>query len=124
LLYGASLVYGFAGATRFDVIAPVVSHGAGAGLLFGLVFLICGLAFKVSAAPFHMWTPDVYEGAPTPVVGFFTAAPKLAAMVLLARILVEAFGGAAHQWRQVLIAMALISVAVGAFAGLAQRNLK
>ncbi|HET9159844.1 MAG TPA: NADH-quinone oxidoreductase subunit N, partial [Caulobacteraceae bacterium] len=77
LLYGASLVYGFAGSTRFDVIAQAVQQGAGSGLLFGLVFLICGLAFKVSAAPFHMWTPDVYEGAPTPVVGFFTAAPKL-----------------------------------------------
>ena len=93
-------------------------------MLFGLVFLICGLAFKVSAAPFHMWTPDVYEGAPTPVVGFFAGAPKLAAMVLLARLLTEAFGGAVDQWRQILIALALLSVAVGAFAGLAQSNLK
>jgi NADH-quinone oxidoreductase subunit N len=124
LLYGASLIYGFAGSTHFDAIARAAQTGAGSGVLFGLVFLICGLGFKVSAAPFHMWTPDVYEGAPTPVVGFFAGAPKLAAMVLLARVLVEAFGGAAHQWRQVLIAMALISVAVGAFAGLAQRNLK
>jgi NADH-quinone oxidoreductase subunit N len=124
LLYGASLIYGFAGSTHFDAIARSAQAGAGSGVLFGLVFLICGLGFKVSAAPFHMWTPDVYEGAPTPVVGFFAGAPKLAAMVLLARVLVEAFGGAAHQWRQVLIAMALISVAVGAFAGLAQRNLK
>ena len=124
LLYGASLIYGFAGSTEFGAIARAAGTGAGTGVLFGLVFLICGLGFKVSAAPFHMWTPDVYEGAPTPIVGFFAGAPKLAAMVLLARILVEAFGGAAHQWRQVLIAMALISVAVGAFAGLAQRNLK
>ncbi|HEY1560743.1 MAG TPA: NADH-quinone oxidoreductase subunit NuoN [Caulobacteraceae bacterium] len=124
LLYGASLIYGFAGSTHFDVIASAAQSGAGAGLVFGLVFLICGLAFKVSAAPFHMWTPDVYEGAPTPVVGFFAGAPKLAAMVLLARILVEAFGGAVLQWRQVLIALAIISVAVGAFAGLAQKNLK
>ena len=124
LLYGASLIYGFAGSTHFDAIASAAQNGAGAGVVFGLVFLICGLAFKVSAAPFHMWTPDVYEGAPTPVVGFFAGAPKLAAMVLLARILVEAFGGAILQWRQVLIALAIISVAVGAFAGLAQRNLK
>jgi NADH-quinone oxidoreductase subunit N len=124
LLYGASLIYGFAGSTRFDVIAQSMHAGAGGGVLFGLVFLICGVAFKVSAAPFHMWTPDVYEGAPTPVVGFFAGAPKLAAMVLLARILTESFGGAVDQWRQILIAAALLSVAVGAFAGLAQRNLK
>jgi len=124
LLYGASLIYGFAGSTHFDVIARAAQSGAGTGVLFGLVFLICGLAFKVSAAPFHMWTPDVYEGAPTPVVGFFAGAPKLAAMVLLARVLVEAFGGAVDQWRQVLIALAIISVAVGAFAGLDKNNLK
>jgi NADH-quinone oxidoreductase subunit N len=124
LLYGASLIYGFAGSTRFEVIAAAVHGGAGLGALFGLVFLICGIGFKVSAAPFHMWTPDVYEGAPTPVVGFFAGAPKLAAMVLLARVLMEAFGGAADQWRQVLVVMALLSVAVGAFAGLAQNNLK
>ena len=124
LLYGASLVYGFAGSTRFADIAVAMDHGAGGGALFGLVFLICGLGFKVSAAPFHMWTPDVYEGAPTPVVGFFAGAPKLAAMVLLARLLSEGFGGAVLQWRQVLVAMAVISVAVGAFAGLAQNDLK
>ena len=124
LLYGASLIYGFSGSTRFDVIAHVVQAHAGAGVLFGLVFLICGLAFKVSAAPFHMWTPDVYEGAPTPIVGFFAGAPKLAAMVLLARVLTEGFGGAVEQWRQVLALIALASVAVGAFAGLAQSNLK
>jgi NADH-quinone oxidoreductase subunit N len=87
LLYGASLIYGFAGSTRFDAIAVAMSHGIGGGVLLGLVFLICGIAFKISAAPFHMWTPDVYEGAPTPVVGFFVGAPKLAAMVLLARVL-------------------------------------
>jgi len=94
------------------------------GLLFGLVFLICGLAFKVSAAPFHMWTPDVYEGAPTPVVGFFAAAPKLAAMMMFARVLGDAFPGATEQWRQILVIAALLSVFVGAFAGLAQTNLK
>ena len=124
LLYGASLIYGFAGSTRFDVIAPAVQAGAHNGVLFGLVFLICGLAFKVSAAPFHMWTPDVYEGAPTPVVMFITTAPKLAAMVLIARVLVDAFGGAVEQWRQVVLAIAMISVVVGAFAGLVQKNLK
>ncbi len=124
LLYGASLIYGFAGSTHFDVIAAAVKDGAGTGVLFGLVFLICGLAFKVSAAPFHMWTPDVYEGAPTPVVGFFAGAPKVAAMVLFARALVEGFPGASAQWGQVLILIAMASVAVGAFAGLAQKNLK
>jgi len=124
LLYGASLIYGFAGSTIFSEIAVAVQGGANTGVLFGLVFLICGLAFKVSAAPFHMWTPDVYEGAPTPVVAFFAAAPKLAAMVLFARALAEAFPGATDQWQQVLVAIALISVAVGAFAGLVQRNLK
>ncbi|WP_304170163.1 NADH-quinone oxidoreductase subunit NuoN [Phenylobacterium aquaticum] len=124
LLYGASLIYGFAGSTRFAVIATAVHGGAGTGVLFGLVFLICGLAFKVSAAPFHMWTPDVYEGAPTPVVGFFAGAPKLAAMLLFARILTEGFAGAVDQWRQVLVIVALLSIAVGAFAGLAQKNLK
>jgi NADH-quinone oxidoreductase subunit N len=124
LLYGSSLIYGFAGSTVFADIAQVASVGGNTGLLFGLVFLICGLAFKVSAAPFHMWTPDVYEGAPTPVVAFFAAAPKLAAMVLFARVLGEGFAGAVPQWQQVLVAIALISIFVGAFAGLAQKNLK
>ncbi|CAN5386624.1 NADH-quinone oxidoreductase subunit NuoN [soil metagenome] len=124
LLYGASLIYGFAGSTRFSDIAAVSQHGEGVGLLFGLVFLICGLAFKVSAAPFHMWTPDVYEGAPTPVVGFFAAAPKLAAMMMFARVLGDAFPDSVAQWRQILVIAALASVFVGAFAGLAQNNLK
>ncbi|KRB44559.1 NADH-quinone oxidoreductase subunit NuoN [Phenylobacterium sp. Root700] len=124
LLYGASLIYGFAGSTKFDDIAVAAQTGASTGVLFGLVFLICGLAFKVSAAPFHMWTPDVYEGAPTPVVAFFAGAPKLAAMVLLARVLSEGFAGAADQWRQILVVIALLSIFVGAFAGLAQKNLK
>jgi NADH-quinone oxidoreductase subunit N len=125
LLYGASLVYGFAGSTVFsDIAATVQTSGVHTGVLFGLVFLICGLAFKVSAAPFHMWTPDVYEGAPTPVVAFFAAAPKLAAMVLFARLLAEGFAAAVPQWQQVLMALALISIGVGAFAGLAQQNLK
>jgi NADH-quinone oxidoreductase subunit N len=124
LLYGASLIYGFAGSTRFHDIAAVAQGGHGVGLLFGLVFLICGLAFKVSAAPFHMWTPDVYEGAPTPVVGFFAAAPKLAAMMMFARVLGDAFPDSVAQWRQILVIAALASVFVGAFAGLAQNNLK
>ncbi|MEO6378804.1 MAG: NADH-quinone oxidoreductase subunit NuoN, partial [Caulobacteraceae bacterium] len=124
LLYGASLIYGFAGSTHFVDIAAAVKGGAGAGLIFGIVFLICGLAFKVSAAPFHMWTPDVYEGAPTPVVAFFAAAPKLAAMVLFARALGQGFPGAVEQWSQVIQAIAGISIAVGALAGLVQRNLK
>ena len=124
LLYGASLIYGFAGSTYFTDIALAVKGGAHTGVLFGLVFLICGLAFKVSAAPFHMWTPDVYEGAPTPIVAFFGAAPKMAAMVLLARVLEQGFAGASGQWQQVLVVVALISVAVGAFWGLAQKNLK
>ena len=124
LLYGASLIYGFAGSTKFTDIAAAVQAGAGTGVIFGVVFLICGLAFKASAAPFHMWTPDVYEGAPTPVVAFLTAAPKLAAMVLFARALANGFPGAVEQWRQVLIAIAVISMLWGAFAGLAQKNLK
>jgi NADH-quinone oxidoreductase subunit N len=124
LLYGASLVYGFAGGVRFIDIAAATHVGASPGIVFGLVFLICGIGFKVSAAPFHMWTPDVYEGAPTPIVGFFAGAPKLAAMALFARLLTEGFGGALEQWRQVLLIVALLSVFVGAFAGLAQSNLK
>ncbi|WP_339929427.1 NADH-quinone oxidoreductase subunit NuoN [uncultured Brevundimonas sp.] len=123
LLYGASLIYGFTGSMRFEDIAVVAASGdAGTGLIFGLVFLICGLAFKVSAAPFHMWTPDVYEGAPTPVVALFATAPKMAAMVLIARALSEGFGGAHDQWAQVIILISLISFAVGAFGGLAQRD--
>ena len=124
LLYGASLIYGFTGSVRFDVIAQTVHAGANTGVLFGLIFLICGLAFKVSAAPFHMWTPDVYEGAPTPVVGFFAAAPKFAAMVLFARALANAFPGATHQWQEVMIIIAVASMLLGAFAGLVQKNLK
>ncbi len=124
LLYGASLIYGFAGSTKFVDIAAAVHGAANTGVIFGLVFLICGLAFKVSAAPFHMWTPDVYEGAPTPVVAFFAAAPKLAAMVLFARVLTEGFGDVIWQWRQILVCISLFSIAVGAFGGLAQQNLK
>jgi NADH-quinone oxidoreductase subunit N len=124
LLYGASLIYGFAGSMRFEDIAHAVQAGAHGGVIFGLVFLICGVAFKVSAAPFHMWTPDVYEGAPTPVVAFVAAGPKLAAMVLFARALSHGFMGAHDQWRQVVIAIAVISYVVGAFGGLVQKDIK
>lgn len=124
LLYGASLIYGFAGSVRFSEIAAAVGAEAEGGVLFGLVFVICGLAFKVSAAPFHMWTPDVYEGAPTPMVAFFTTAPKMAALVVFARLLYDAFPQAIDEWRQVLLIISVISMGVGAFAGLAQRNLK
>ncbi|MBN9480242.1 MAG: NADH-quinone oxidoreductase subunit NuoN [Bordetella sp.] len=124
LLYGASLIYGFAGSMRFEDIAAFAGANPGPGLIFGLVFLICGLAFKVSAAPFHMWTPDVYEGAPTPVVALFSTAPKVAAMVLIARVLVEGFGLAHAQWAQVLILISLISFAVGAFGGLMQKDIQ
>ena len=124
LLYGASLIYGFTGTMRFEDIAAYAQAEPTAGLIFGLVFLICGLAFKVSAAPFHMWTPDVYEGAPTPVVALFTTAPKVAAMVLIARVLDGAFAGSHDQWAQVLILLSLISFAVGAFGGLAQKNIQ
>ena len=124
LLYGASLIYGFAGSMRFVDIAAATHNGAHIGALFGLVFLICGIAFKVSAAPFHMWTPDVYEGAPTPVVAFVAAAPKLAAMVLFARTLDQAFIGALPQWQGVILILAVISFVVGAFGGLAQKDFK
>ncbi|MGX1691016.1 NADH-quinone oxidoreductase subunit NuoN [Brevundimonas naejangsanensis] len=124
LLYGASLIYGFAGSMRFEDIAAFASAHPGPGLIFGLVFLICGLAFKVSAAPFHMWTPDVYEGAPTPVVALFSTAPKVAAMVLIIRVLVEGFGLAHAQWAQVVILISLISFAVGAFGGLMQKDIQ
>lgn len=124
LLYGASLIYGFTGSMRFDEIAAYAATNDSPGLIFGLVFLICGLAFKVSAAPFHMWTPDVYEGAPTPVVALFATAPKVAAMVLIARTLEGAFAGSHDQWAQVLILISLISFAVGAFGGLVQKDLQ
>lgn len=125
LLYGASLVYGFAGTTAFEGIAIAAGQeGANVGLLFGMVFVISGLAFKISAAPFHMWTPDVYEGAPTPVAAFFATAPKLAAMVLLARVLTEPFGPMIEDWRQVVIVLAILSMAVGSFGALMQTNIK
>ena len=125
LLYGASLVYGFAGTTAFAGIASTLTEGhAPLGLLFGLVFLIAGMAFKVSAAPFHMWTPDVYEGAPTPVTAFFATAPKVAAMALIARVVQDAFGGIPGDWSQVLAALALVSMFLGAVAAIGQKDIK
>jgi NADH-quinone oxidoreductase subunit N len=124
LLYGASLVYGFAGSMNFGDIAHAAVANPGTGLIFGLVFLISGLAFKVSAAPFHMWTPDVYEGAPTPVVAFAAGAPKFAAMVLFARILQSAFGQEAEQWRQVILCLSVLSFTVGGLGGLMQKDFK
>lgn len=124
LLYGSSLVYGFTGATGFEQIAAAVDGGTNVGLTFGLVFIICGLAFKVSAAPFHMWTPDVYEGAPTPVTAFFATAPKFAAIVLMARVLVEPFGAVVDDWRDVIWIIAVLSMGVGAFGALTQENIK
>ncbi len=121
LLYGASLTYGFTGATRFVEIAAA---GPSLGLTFGLVFMICGLAFKISAAPFHMWTPDVYQGAPTAATAFFAGAPKLAAMVLLARTLMEGFPDAQADWAPVIGLIAAASMTVGSIGALAQRNLK
>ena len=125
LLYGASLVYGFSGSTRFIAVAEVVqAEGVGLGLLFGLVFVATGLAFKLSAAPFHMWTPDVYEGAPTPSTAFFSTAPKVAAAALFVRVLYEAFGDAVADWRQIIVFIALMSMFWGSVAAIGQSNLK
>ena len=125
LLYGASLTYGFAGTTRFDgIIASIEGGHASIGLLFGLVFLVTGLAFKVSAVPFHMWTPDVYEGAPTPVTAFFATAPKLAAMGLFARLLHDGFGTAVADWSQIVALLAVLSMFLGGIAAIGQRELK
>lgn len=123
LLYGASLIYGFTGSVDFRMIASA-ADGANIGVVFGLVFLLCGIAFKLSAAPFHMWTPDVYEGAPTPVTAFFAAAPKLAVIALLARVLYVPFEGLIDQWRQVIIAIAGITLVIGAVIALMQTDLK
>ncbi len=125
LLYGASLVYGFAGTTNFAGIMSVVHAGdLSIGLLFGLVFLLTGMAFKVSAVPFHMWTPDVYEGSPTPVTAFFATAPKVAAMALIARVMFGAFGHVPHDWGQIIAALAVMSMFLGSIAGIGQRNIK
>jgi NADH-quinone oxidoreductase subunit N len=125
LLYGSSLVYGFAGTTNFDRLADGLSgDGASMGLVVGMVFVLAGLTFKVSAVPFHMWTPDVYEGAPTPVTAFFAAAPKVAAIALLMRVLAGPFGDLSAQWQQVIWLASAGSMILGALAALNQRNIK
>lgn len=125
LLYGASLIYGFTGSTQFADIASVgASETSPVGLTFGLVFFISALAFKVSAAPFHMWTPDVYEGSPTPVTAFLAAAPKLAGMFLFGRVLVQAFPGLIDDWQPVLWMIAAASMAIGSLSAIVQTNIK
>jgi len=123
LLYGASLVYGFTGTVSFVGIAHSAAD-AGSGLIFGLVFLFVGFCFKVSAVPFHMWTPDVYEGAPTPVTAFFAAAPKVAGIAMFVRATVVAFPGITAQWQEIVVFVSIASMLLGAFAAIGQRNIK
>jgi len=126
LLYGMSLVYGFAGTTNFETLANVfeADGNASIGVIVGIVFIAAGLAFKVSAVPFHMWTPDVYEGAPTPVTAFFAVAPKIAAMALFVRVMLEPFGDLVMEWQQVIWFISLASMVLGSFAAIAQTNIK
>jgi NADH-quinone oxidoreductase subunit N len=124
LLYGASLIYGFTGTVNFAGVAKATSAGASIGLIFGLVFLFVGFCFKISAVPFHMWTPDVYEGAPTPVTAFFAAAPKVAGVAIFVRATMTAFPGIAHEWQQILTFVSIASMVLGAFAAIGQRNIK
>src|SRR6202008_4664728 len=125
MLYGISMIYGFTGTLDFMGVAHVIGQsGVSLGLVFGLVFIFAGLAFKISAVPFHMWTPDVYEGAPTPVTAFFAAAPKLAAMALTVRVLITAFPAVTIQWQQIVVFLAIASMALGAFAAIGQTNIK
>src|SRR5947208_8796786 len=126
LLYDASLLYGFTGTTAFSEIATLMAGGAApsTGVIIGLVFVVVGLAFKVSAVPFHMWTPDVYEGAPTPVTAFFAVAPKVAGIAMFVRAAVMAFPGITSQWQQIVVFVAIASMALGSFAAIGQRNIK
>ncbi len=124
LLYGISLIYGFTGSTQFAAIATSVHGVHGLGVIFGIVFLISGLAFKVSAVPFHMWTPDVYEGAPTPVTAFFATAAKVAALCLFLRAILTPFPDLLHQWRQIIVFISVLSMALGAIAAIGQKNIK
>src|SRR5580704_3261159 len=123
LLYGASLIYGFTGTVSFAGIAAAAKVG-NIGLIFGLVFLLAGLCFKVSAVPFHMWTPDVYEGAPTPVTAFFASAPKVAAMAVFTRVTLTAFPGILTQWQQIVVFVSIASMALGSFAAIGQKSIK
>ncbi|MBB4001703.1 NADH-quinone oxidoreductase subunit NuoN [Aurantimonas endophytica] len=125
LLYGASLIYGFTGQIEFQAIAASVALGERSlGVIIGLVFVLAGLAFKISAVPFHMWTPDVYEGAPTPITAFMAGAPKVAAMAILTRFTVQGFQPLSVDWQQVLVFISIASMAFGAFAAIGQRNIK
>jgi NADH-quinone oxidoreductase subunit N len=124
LLYGASLIYGFSGTVSFAGIAKATQAGPGVGVIFGLVFLFAGFCFKISAVPFHMWTPDVYEGSPSPVTAFFASAPKVAGIAIFVRAAVTAFPGILHEWQQIVVFVAIASMALGSFAAIGQRNLK
>jgi NADH-quinone oxidoreductase subunit N len=125
LLYGISLVYGFTGHIGFnDIAVALAGSERQLGFVIGLVFVLAGLAFKISAVPFHMWTPDVYEGAPTPVTAFFAAAPKMAAMALITRVVIEAFEPVTRDWQQVVIFISIASMGLGAFAAIGQKNIK
>ncbi len=126
MLYGISMIYGFGGSISYEGIAQYLANTetVSSGLITGLVFLLAGLAFKISAAPFHMWTPDVYEGAPTPVTGFFAAAPKLAAIALITRLVVDPFAALEFEWKQIIVILSLLSLIVGTFGALTQRNIK
>ncbi|HMA49246.1 MAG TPA: NADH-quinone oxidoreductase subunit NuoN [Magnetospirillaceae bacterium] len=124
LLYGASLVYGFSGTTGFDALAKALAVEAPVGVTVGMVFILAGLAFKISAAPFHMWAPDVYEGAPTPVTAFFAVAPKIAAFALLLRVLTGPFGSMVEQWQQVIVFVSIASMVIGGFGAIVQNNIK
>ena len=126
LLYGCSLIYGFSGFTGFEAVANALNGGEGVplGVAAGIVFVVAGLAFKISAVPFHMWTPDVYEGAPTPITAFFAVAPKIAAMAMVIRVLYGPFGNMVDVWQQVIIFISLASMILGAFAAVAQTNIK
>jgi NADH-quinone oxidoreductase subunit N len=123
MLYGASLIYGFTGTVEFAGIATAAKTGS-IGVIFGIVFLLVGLCFKISVVPFHMWTPDVYEGAPTPVTAFFASAPKVAALAVLVRVLLTAFPNVTHDWQQIVTFVAIASMALGSFAAIGQKNIK
>lgn len=124
LLFGISLVYGFAGSTSFKIIGDTLTGDLSTGPLIGVVLVLAGLAFKISAVPFHMWTPDVYEGAPTPVTAFFASAPKVAAIALTVRVIIDAFGGQTSTWQQIIVFVALASIVLGAVAAIGQQNIK
>ncbi len=128
LLYGSSLIYGFSGTTNFTVLSEIFAHSGdhapSLGVIIGIVFILAGLAFKVSAVPFHMWTPDVYEGAPTPVTAFFAVAPKIAGLALFLRVMTGPFGDLVDQWQQIIVFVSIASMVLGAFAAINQTNIK